>query len=283
VHVGAAERLVVGFLAGGHLDQRRAAEEHLGLAVDQDGVVAHAGHVGAAGRGVAEHEGDRRDAHPRQLGQVVEDLAREHEQLGLRGQVGPARLDQVDHRQPVAPGDLEGAQRLAQRVGVHGPAAHGGIVGDEDALDPGHHADAGDDAGADGELGSPGGERRQLEQRRVPVDEELDPLAGQQPSPVVMARGVAGAAARPGDFQLLVQRGDGRQLAPPAGLVAGAAGVERGSKDGHSSPFRRRQQGCSAIVIRRSLASIIHTRVFTARCRSLVTLPGALPPPGTRA
>ena len=60
VHLGAAERLVVGLLAGGHLHQRRTAEEHLGALLDHDDVVAHARDVGAAGGRVAEHQRDRR-------------------------------------------------------------------------------------------------------------------------------------------------------------------------------------------------------------------------------
>src|SRR4051812_3470282 len=43
VHLGAAEGLVVALLAGGHLDEGRAAEEHLGPLLDHDHVVGHAG------------------------------------------------------------------------------------------------------------------------------------------------------------------------------------------------------------------------------------------------
>ena len=55
-----------------------------------------------------------------------------------------------------------------------------GVVGDHHALDTGHHPDAGDHRGADREVGPPAGERGQLEERRPLVDEQLDPLAGQQ-------------------------------------------------------------------------------------------------------
>ena len=50
VELSAAQRLVVGLLTSGHLDQRWATEEHLGALPDEDVVVGHAGLVGAAGR-----------------------------------------------------------------------------------------------------------------------------------------------------------------------------------------------------------------------------------------
>ena len=63
VHLGAAERLVVGLLAGRHLHQRRPAEEHLGLLARPSRRGRDMpGHVRAAGGGVAEHQRDRRDA-----------------------------------------------------------------------------------------------------------------------------------------------------------------------------------------------------------------------------
>ncbi len=72
VHLGAAELLVVGVLAGRHLHQRRPAEEDLGAAAGPSPVVAHPGHVGAAGGGVAEDEGDGRDAGGGEPGEVAE-------------------------------------------------------------------------------------------------------------------------------------------------------------------------------------------------------------------
>ena len=63
--------------------------------------------------------------------------------------------------------DLAGPQRLLQRVRVGRAAAHRRVVGDDQALDALDHADAGDHARADRVVGAPGGERRQLEERRV--------------------------------------------------------------------------------------------------------------------
>ena len=66
-------------------------EEHLGAALDHHDVVAHARHVGAARGGVPEHEGDGGDGRRRALGQVAKAPAAGDEDLGLGGQVGPAR------------------------------------------------------------------------------------------------------------------------------------------------------------------------------------------------
>ena len=76
VHVGAAERLVVGDLAGGGLEQRRAGEEGAAAAADHDHVVGQAGHVGAAGGRRAVHDADHRQAGGREAGEVVEERCR---------------------------------------------------------------------------------------------------------------------------------------------------------------------------------------------------------------
>ena len=56
VHLGSAELLVCRFLTGRHLDQRGAAEEHLGPVLDHHRVVAHGGEVGAPCGRAAEDE-----------------------------------------------------------------------------------------------------------------------------------------------------------------------------------------------------------------------------------
>ena len=142
VHLGAAQRLVVGLLAGGHLHQRRPGQEHLRPLLDHHDVVGHARDVGAARGGVAEHQRDRRDARRRQPGQVAEHLPAGDEDLLLGRQVGAAGLDQGDHRQPVLQRDLVGAQDLPQRPRVAGAAPDGRVVRDDQALDALDDADA---------------------------------------------------------------------------------------------------------------------------------------------
>ena len=62
MHIGAAQRLGVDFLAGRGSHQRRAAEEHAPLIAHDDGVIGHRRHIGAARRARAVHHGDLRDA-----------------------------------------------------------------------------------------------------------------------------------------------------------------------------------------------------------------------------
>ena len=62
VDVGAAELLGGDLLAGRGLHERRAAEEDRAGALDDDRLVRHRRHVGAAGRARAHHDGDLRDA-----------------------------------------------------------------------------------------------------------------------------------------------------------------------------------------------------------------------------
>ena len=142
VHRRPAELLVGRLLAGGHLHQGRPAEEDLGALLDHDDVVAHARDVGAAGGGVAEHEGHGGEGGGRVPGEVPEGPAAGDEQLGLGGQVGAARLDQADRRQPVLEGDVRAPGALAEGERVHGPAADRGVGGPRQALDALDHADA---------------------------------------------------------------------------------------------------------------------------------------------
>ncbi len=83
-------------------------------------------------------------------------------------------------------------------------------------------------------LGAPGGQGGQLEEGRVPVDQQLDPLVGQQLAPLLVALHVALAAAGPGHGQLLVDR------RPPPSSRARSVGpeglrvrVDGGGQDGH--------------------------------------------------
>ena len=62
VHVRAAERLGVDVLAGRRLHERRAAEEHPALVADDDVLVRHRRHIGAARGAGAVHHRDLRDA-----------------------------------------------------------------------------------------------------------------------------------------------------------------------------------------------------------------------------
>ena len=204
VHLGAAEGLVVGLLAGRHLHQRRAAEEHLRLLLDHDRVVAHARHVRAAGGRVAEHQRDGRLPPGTGAREVAEQLAAGDEDLLLGRQVRPAGLDERDRREVVLLGDLRGPEGLLHGPGVAGPALDRRVVRGDQALDALDHPDARDQRGTDVEVRAPARQRRQLQERRPLVDEQLDPLARQQLAARVVPLDVLLPAAghRPRDLGL---------------------------------------------------------------------------------
>ncbi len=151
VHVGAAERFGVDDFAGRSLHQRRAAEEDRALFLDDDRLVAHRRHVGAAGRARAHDDGDLRNVERAHARLVVEDAA-EVVAVGkhfvLQRQERAAGIDQVDARQAVLERDFLRAQMLLHRDRKVRAALDRRVVGDDDDFDAVDAADAGDDAGA---------------------------------------------------------------------------------------------------------------------------------------
>ncbi len=104
------------------------------------------------------------------------------EDLVLKRQEGPARVDQVEAGQAVLLGNLLRTQVLLDREREVRAALDRGVVGDDDALAALHDPDPGDDAGG-GRLplvDVPGGERVELEKGAGGVDQAVDPLAGGQ-------------------------------------------------------------------------------------------------------
>ncbi len=233
MHAAAAERLVVGLLAGRHLHQWRAAEEDLRAALDHHDVVTQPRHVGTARRGVAEDQGDRRDPGGRQPGQVAEDLAARNEDLLLGGQIGAAGFDQVDQRQPVAQRDLTSAQRFAQRPRVGGPAADRRVARGQHAFGALDDPDAGHHAAADSEAGAPGGQRRQLKEWRVRVDEQLDPFPRGQLATAAVPLGVVRPAARHRLRVLGVKLREPREHRRAPGRVLRSANVQGTAENSH--------------------------------------------------
>ena len=107
-----AEVLGRDVLAGRRLHERRAAEEDRAGALDDDGLVAHRGDIGAAGRAAAHDERDLRDPRGRHARLVVEDAAEVvavREDLGLEREERPTRVDEVHAGEPVLERDLLGA------------------------------------------------------------------------------------------------------------------------------------------------------------------------------
>jgi hypothetical protein len=185
VDVGPAEVLVADLLARRRLDQRGAADEDGALTADDDGLVAHGRDVGPAGRARAHDDGDLGDAERREPGLVVEDPAEVllvREGPGLVGQEDPARVDEVDARQPVLEGHFLGPDMFLDGHREIGPALDGRVVGHDEDLSAVDDADPRDQAGAGGFVIvlAGGGKRTELEERRPRIEEPVEALADQE-------------------------------------------------------------------------------------------------------
>jgi hypothetical protein len=217
VHVRTAQLLLVGFLAGRHPHQRWSAEEDLGPLADEDGVVAHPRHVGAAsGRG-AEHHRDRRDAGLRQRGQVVEGAAATDEDVLLGAQVGPGGFGEVDHREAVLAGDLQATQGLGDREQVGGTALDRRIRTPDVALHARHPTDPRDARPARVEVGAVPDQRLDLEERAVAVEQQRESLTDEQLAAIAVAfdlgRATTGARLRERVLELSQELEVGRTVA----------------------------------------------------------------------
>ncbi len=185
MHVGPAQVLGGDFLARRGLYQRRAAQEDRALVFDDHAFVAHRRNVGPARRARPHDHGDLRDVGRRHVGLVEEDapeMVAVGKDLILIGQVGAARVHQVDAGQAVLHGDFLGPQVLLHGHRVIGPALHRGVVADDHAVGARNLADPGDHARPRNlaAVHVPGGQLADLEERAVRVQQALDPVAGQQ-------------------------------------------------------------------------------------------------------
>ena len=192
MHLRAAQALFVGVFAGGHLDQRRAAEKDLGLATDENVVVAHAWLIGAAGGRCTEDHRDGRDAQLGQLGDLVEQAPRLGEMIGLApdrclgvaagiaAKIGAGRFHELHIGHAVDARDLEAPHQLLGIEGIEGTRPHRGVVPEDDAFDAFDHTDADHKARADIELRAPGRQRADLEKGRIGVEDHRNTLAQRQ-------------------------------------------------------------------------------------------------------
>ena len=282
VHLGAAERLLVDDLVDRHLHQRRPTEVRGAALLDEDGVVAHPRGVRTAGGVRPERHRDRRDAELRQLGEVLEARAALDEQVGLAWQVGTGRLVEHDHRQPVLAGDLVEPRPLLPRRRVARAAAVGHVRSADRALDAFDDADAGAAADADGVLGAPPGERAELEERGVGIDERLDALTHQH----------LAATAVPVDVALSADRRDARHLGGDAVpqllhrreilLVLGRSGVEPTADHGADGHERHRSGATSTgseahVRDEHGLVHRVHLDPWTSPKCSPISAPNSRP------
>ena len=158
------------------------------------------------------------------------------EDVLLGGQVGAAGLDEVDRRETVLEGDVGRAKGLAQRVRVARPAFHRRIAGADQAFDTADDTDAGDDAGANGVRRAIAGQRTELEERGILVEEQLDALAGEQLAALVVPLGVLPAAAGDRRGMQCVDVGESGQHRIAVGGELGGTSVEVGAQHAHPHP-----------------------------------------------
>lgn len=239
VELAAAEVFGGHDLAGCGFDERRAGQEDVALLLDDDALVAHRGDVGAAGGAGAHDDADLGDAHAGHLGLVVEDAAEVvdvGEDVGLVGEVGAPRVDEVDAWQAVLLGDGLGAEVLLHGDGVVGAALDGGVVGDDHALHAVDGADAGDDA-AGGDVFARvhvvAGHLAEFQERRPRIYQRGDAVAHQHLAALhVLLSGLLGAAL--GNLLVELLQGFGRlvHLALVLHKVLGAL-VNIGGQDRH--------------------------------------------------
>ena len=238
VDVGAAELFGRDVLAGRRLHEGRAAEEDGARALDDDRLVGHRRHVGAAGRARAHDHRYLRDARRREPRLVEEDapeVLAVGEHLRLHGEVGASGIDEVDARQPVLEGDLLRPQVLLDGNGEIRAALHGGVVGDHHHLAAAHPSDAGDEPRPRGPVvvQAPRGQRRQLEEGGVGVEEPGEPFAHRQLAllGVPPRRRLAAAlpGPRPPGLEVALERLHRAQV----GAELLAAGVDAGRQDAH--------------------------------------------------
>ena len=104
------------------------------------------------------------------------------EHLGLVRQIRPARIDQINARQPVLGRDLLGAQMLLDRDRIIRAALDRRVVGDDHDLTAGNDADAGNKPGAVhvALVHAEGGKRADFQERRTRIDQAGDAFAGQK-------------------------------------------------------------------------------------------------------
>ena len=109
MHIRAAERLGADDFTGGGFHQRRPRQKNRALIFDDDGFVAHRGHVRAARGTRTHHARDLRNAlggHARLIVKNTSEVFAVGKHLILTRQMCAAGIDQVNARQVIFARDL---------------------------------------------------------------------------------------------------------------------------------------------------------------------------------
>ena len=159
--------------------------------------------------------------------------------LRLQWEKRPSRVDEVETRQVVLQGDLLRAHVLLDGERIIGAALDGGVVGHDHALDAADAADPRDDAGGRrfAVVHLIGGQRGDFEERRLGVEEQVDPLAGG----LLPLLSVPPLGARPSALARLRQPFREDLCEPlvilPVRRELGRAGIDLGVEDRHGVLF----------------------------------------------
>ena len=152
VHIAATQIFCTDHFARSRFDQRGATQKDGALVFNNDGFVAHGWHVSTARSATAHDHRYLRNAQGTHVGLVVKDAAKViavWKHFVLVGQIGTARIDQVNAGQVVLLRHFLRPQMLLDGHGVIGAALHGGVVAHNhavhtiDAANAGNHARTG--------------------------------------------------------------------------------------------------------------------------------------------
>ncbi len=185
MNISPAQILGADHLARRGLHQWRTAQKDRALPAHNHSLVGHGRHIGPACRAGAHHHRDLRNAGSGEVRLIVEDAAEMfaiREDIRLVREVGAARIDEIDARQPVLQRDLLRAQMLLHGHRIIGAALDGGIIADNHHLAAGDPPDACDHAGGVDIplIHAEGGKRAHLEKGRAGIEKAHHPRPRQQ-------------------------------------------------------------------------------------------------------
>ena len=217
-----------------------------------DGLVAHGRHIRPARRATAHDHRDLRNALGAHIGLVVKDAAKVlfvGEHIVLVGQVGAARVHQINTGQLVLLGHLLGAQVFFHRHRVVGAALHRGVVAHHHAVHAAHPANAGNKASAGCAVAAVAvwvhgqcGQGRQLQKRRARVEQQSHPLTRRQLAPRQLLGPRRLATAQGAGLQLHTQIGHRRLHGLGIGHKVSSAGGQGRGENRHGRPSKSKRR-----------------------------------------
>ena len=238
VDLRSAEILRRDLFSGRGLHERGPAEIDGPGAFHDHVLVGHRRDVRAPGGAHAEHGGDLGDSlggHDRLVVEDPSEMLPVRKHLRLEREEHAPRVDQIDRREPVLERDLLSPDVLPDGDRVVGTPLHRGVVGDDHAFlagngsDPGHDARRGDlvlvETGA--------GERRELQEGRVGIEQPFDPLPHEELPSLALELDRLGGAPLPDLVEAAAKVRGQRLVMGSVSLEFGRPGLEVASQNIH--------------------------------------------------